>query len=102
MIEILDAPGRSRYEILVDGASAGFTHYRPYEGALVFDHTVIKEQFAGQGLASKLVRATLDDVRAQQGRIVPLCEYMAGWLTKNPDYDDMVDRDLLARILATA
>ena len=48
------------------------------------------------------MRATLDDVRTQKGRIVPLCEYIAGWLEKNPDYDDLVDRDLLARILATA
>jgi hypothetical protein len=102
VIEVMDATERSRYEILVDGTFAGFTHYQPLEGALVFDHTVIKEQFAGQGLASKLVRATLDDVRARQGRIVPLCEYVAGWLEKHPDYDDLVDRDLLARILATA
>jgi hypothetical protein len=102
VIEVMDATERSRYEILVDGTFAGFTHYQPHEGALVFDHTVIKEQFAGQGLASKLVRATLDDVRARQVRIVPLCEYVAGWLEKHPDYDDLVDRDLLARILATA
>jgi hypothetical protein len=102
VIEVMDATERSRYEILVDGTFAGFTHYQPHEGALVFDHTVIKEQFAGQGLASKLVRSTLDDVRARQGRIVPLCEYVAGWLEKHPDYDDLVDRDLLARILATA
>jgi predicted GNAT family acetyltransferase len=101
MVEVLDAPERSRYEILVDGTFAGFTHYQPTEGSLVFDHTVIKEQFAGQGLASTLVRATLDDVRARQGRIVPLCEYVAAWLEKNPDYADLVDRDLLARILAT-
>jgi uncharacterized protein len=102
VIEVLDAPERSRFEILVDGTFAGFTHYQPYEGSLVFDHTVIKEQFAGQGLASKLARGALDDVRARQGRIVPLCEYIGGWLEKNPDYDDLVDRDLLARILATA
>jgi predicted GNAT family acetyltransferase len=102
VIEVRNAPERSRYEIRVDGTSAGFTHYHPYEGSLIFDHTVIKENFAGQGLASKLVRATLDDVRAQQLRIVPLCEYVAGWLEKHPDYDDLVDRDLLARILATA
>ena len=102
MIEVLDAKERSRYEILVDGTFAGFTHYQHHEGALVFDHTVIKEKFAGQGLASKLVRATLDDVRAQEVRIVPLCEYVAGWLEKHPDYDDLVDRDLLARILATS
>jgi predicted GNAT family acetyltransferase len=102
VIEVLDAPERSRYEILVDGTFAGFTHYQPYEGSLVFDHTVIKDAFAGQGLASKLVRATLDDVRALKGRIVPLCEYISGWLEKHPDYDDLVDKELLARILATA
>jgi hypothetical protein len=102
VIEVLNATQRSRYEILVDGTFAGFTHYQPLEGSLVFDHTVIKDGFAGQGLAAKLVRATLDDVRAQQGRIVPLCEYVAGWLEKHPDYDDLVDRELLARILATA
>ena len=102
MIEVLDAPERSRYEILVDGTFAGFTHYQPYEGSLVFDHTVIKDAFAGQGLASKLVRATLDDVRARKSRIVPLCEYISGWLEKHPDYDDLVDKELLARILATA
>jgi predicted GNAT family acetyltransferase len=102
VIEVRDAPERARYEILVDGTFAGYAHYQPYEGSLVFDHTVIKEDFAGQGLASKLARGALDDVRSQQGRIVPLCEYIAGWLEKNTDYDDLVDRGLLARILATA
>lgn len=98
MIEVRNAPENSRYEILVDAMFAGSTHYRLHEGSLVFDHTVIKEEFAGQGLASTLVRSALDDVRAQQGRIVPLCEYIAGWLTKNPDYDNLVDHDLLARM----
>jgi hypothetical protein len=102
VIEVRDVTERSRYEILVDGTFAGFTHYRHHGGALVFDHTVIKEQFSGQGLASKLVHATLDDVRARDIRIVPLCEYVAGWLEKHPDYADLVDRDLLARILATS
>lgn len=102
MIEVRNAPERTRYEILVDGALAGFTHYQPNEGSLVFDHTVIKEQFAGQGLGSTLVRGALDDIRASGGSIVPLCEYVAGWLGRNPDYDDLVDRDLLTRILATS
>lgn len=102
MIEVKDVHERSRYEILVDGTVAGFTHHVPYEGALIFDHTVINEEFAGQGLASKLVRAALDDVRAQQGRIVPKCAYVVGWLEKHPDYDDLVDHDLVARILATS
>lgn len=102
VVEVVNAPERERYEILVDGAVAGFTHYMPHEGCLVFDHTLIKESYSGRGLASVLVRGALDDVRASGSRIVPLCEYMAGWLPKHPDYEDLVDRDLLMRILATA
>ncbi len=101
VIVVRDAPERSRYEILVDGVIAGFTDYRPQEGSLVFDHTVVEEQYAGRGLASALARGALDDVRTQRERIVPVCSFIAGWLAKNPGYDDLVDRDLLARLRAS-
>lgn len=84
---MVNAPERKRYEILVGGALAGFTHDMPYEGCLVFDHTLIKENCSGRGLASVLVRSALDDVRASGIRIVPLFEYMAGWLPEHPDYE---------------
>ena len=102
MIEVHNAPERSRYEIHVDGTYAGFAHYRRHGGSLIFDHTVIEEQFAGQGLASDLVGSVLDDVRAHQGRIVAECNYVAGWLSKNQDYDDLVDHELAAQIQGTS
>lgn len=101
LIEVRNAPERSRYEILVDGEIAGFTDYRPEEGSLVFDHTVVLDQYAGRGLASALARGALDDVRAQQARIVPVCSFIAGWVVKNPDYGDLVDEELLARLTAS-
>jgi predicted GNAT family acetyltransferase len=48
-----------------------------------------------------LARGALDDVRAHGWQIVPLCEFMAGFLAKNPEYDDLIDRALLDRILAS-
>lgn len=100
--EVRDNPERTRYEIVVDGEVAGTAHYSLYEGSLVFDHTVIDDAYAGRGLARVLARGALDDVRAHGQRIVPLCEFMAGFLAKNPEYDDLVDRPLLDRILASA
>lgn len=99
--EVRNDPGRTRYEIVVDGEVAGAAHYSVYEGSLVFDHTVIDEAYAGRGLAKVLARGALDDVRAHGHRIVPLCEFMAGFLAKNPEYDDLIDRALLDRILAS-
>lgn len=102
VIAVRHVPAQTRYEILTDESVAGFAHYTPFEGRFVFDHTVIHDQYAGQGLGSALARGALDDVRAQQGRIVPLCPFITTWLDRHPEYDDLVDHDLLERILANS
>ncbi|MEU7646526.1 GNAT family N-acetyltransferase [Streptomyces huasconensis] len=82
---------RHRYEILVGGTSAGFTAYRDRGDRRVFHHTEIGDDFAGQGLASVLVREALSDVRASGKRIVPVCPYVAKFLTKHAEFDDITD-----------
>ncbi|MEU9040678.1 MULTISPECIES: GNAT family N-acetyltransferase [unclassified Kitasatospora] len=85
------ADERHRYEILVDGKLAGFTEYRDHEEQRVFFHTEIDDAFAGQGLASRLVQEALSDVRAAGKRIVPICPYVAKFLTKHDEFTDITD-----------
>lgn len=86
------APDRSRYEIEVDGGTAGFTAYRDRgEQQRVFYHTRIYDAFSGQGLASRLVREALNDVRETGRRIVPLCPYVKGFLDKHQEFADIAD-----------
>ncbi|MGY0021329.1 GNAT family N-acetyltransferase [Streptomyces sp. cg35] len=88
-VERLDA--RHRYVIQVDGSTAGFTAYRDRDGQRVFFHTEIDDAYAGQGLASILVREALDDVRGAGRRIVPVCPYVAKFLKKHEEYADITD-----------
>jgi predicted GNAT family acetyltransferase len=89
-IEVRRAEGR--YEIVVDGVVAGFTQVREHDGGIVaMPHTVIEDAYEGQGLASRLVRGALDDLRAQGRQIHPFCPYVKSWLQKHPDYLDLVD-----------
>ena len=67
-VTVVDAPERSRYEISVDGALAGFAVYRLAPGRVIFVHTEIDDAYAGHGLGGKLARAALDDVRAPRPR----------------------------------
>ena len=83
--------GDGQYEIVVDGVVAGFTQFREHEGVLTFPHTVVEDEFEGQGLASRLVREALDDVRAQGRLIHPTCPYVKSWIQKHEDYRDLVD-----------
>ncbi|MEE1751401.1 GNAT family N-acetyltransferase [Streptomyces sp. SP18CS02] len=82
---------RHRYEILVDGTSAGFTAYRDRDEQRVFHHTEIDDAFAGQGLASTLVRNALNDVRNSGKRVVPVCPYVAKFLRKHDEFADITD-----------
>ncbi|WP_225102696.1 GNAT family N-acetyltransferase [Streptomyces sp. CoH27] len=82
---------KHRYEILVDGKSAGLTAYRDHDDQRVFYHTEIDDAFAGQGLASILVQQALTDVRALGKRIVPVCPYVAKFLKKHAEFADIAD-----------
>ncbi|MER6089803.1 GNAT family N-acetyltransferase [Streptomyces bluensis] len=85
------ADSRNRYEILVDGTRAGLTAYRDRGEQRVFYHTEVDDAYAGQGLASRLVQEALTDVRALGKRIVPVCPYVAKFLTKHDEFTDITD-----------
>jgi predicted GNAT family acetyltransferase len=87
--EVRKAEGR--YEIVVDGVVAGFTEVREGDGALDLPHTVVEDAYEGQGLAGRLVREALDDIRAQGRLVHPFCPYVKGWIQKHPEYADLVD-----------
>ncbi|MET9917564.1 GNAT family N-acetyltransferase [Streptomyces sp. NPDC006435] len=80
-----------RYEILVDGVTAGLTEYHDRDEQRVFYHTETGEAFAGQGLASVLVQQALEDVRASGKHIVPVCPYVAKFLKKHEEFADITD-----------
>ncbi|WP_244258522.1 GNAT family N-acetyltransferase [Streptomyces sp. Tu 2975] len=84
-------PAEHRYEIQVDAGIAGFTAYRDRGDQRVFYHTKIDEALSGQGLAARLVHDALEDVRAANKRIVPVCPYVKKYLEKHEGFADISD-----------
>lgn len=77
------------------GRVVAFTEYEDRHDRLFFPHTEVDPAYEGQGLGGTLVRQALDDVRARGRRIVPLCPFVRGYIQRHPEYDDLVDHDLL-------
>ncbi|RSS67485.1 bifunctional pirin family protein/GNAT family N-acetyltransferase [Streptomyces sp. WAC06614] len=73
------------------GTLAGLTAYRDRGDQRVFFHTEIDDAYAGRGLAAILVQQALTDVRASGMRIVPVCPYVASFLTRHQEYADITD-----------
>lgn len=100
-VDVDDDPEKHRYVVEVNGAVAGFTVYHVRAGRHLFVHTEIDQAYEGQGLGSKLARGALDDVKAMGGIIVPICPFIAGWIDHHPEYQSLVDGELLQQIAPT-
>ncbi|WP_405016665.1 N-acetyltransferase [Kitasatospora sp. NBC_00070] len=87
---VTDSPENSRFEITEDGELAGFAEYFRHANEIAFIHTEIAPAYAGRGLAGALARAALDAAREQGADVLPYCPFIRGWLTKHPDYVDLV------------
>lgn len=97
-VVVRDDPDNHRYIVEADGELAGFTVYHVRGGRHLFVHTEIDSAYEGRGLGSALARGALDDLKAKGASIVPICPFIAGWIDRHPDYDALVDHDLLRQI----
>lgn len=90
---VTDAPERERFEARDDsGALAGVLTYQLTGPIIAYTHTRVEPAFEGQGAGSALVRAAMDDARAKQRTVVPICPFVSGWLEKHPEYEPVVAR----------
>lgn len=99
-VDVRDSQEEGAYVIEVDGHRAGRAEYVIREGRRVFTHTEIENDFSGMGLGTRLVRHALEDVRAEGGLMVPICPFFATYITRHPEYEDLVDRALTDRLEA--
>lgn len=68
-----------------------------YKGILTYEdkgdvidaqHTIVKPEFGGQGLAGKLVKQLVEDARKENKKILGTCSYVEKKL-ESSDYDDV-------------
>ncbi|WP_255770842.1 GNAT family N-acetyltransferase [Pseudarthrobacter sulfonivorans] len=90
-ITISNNPDRERYEVLDAGKVIGKAWYKAYDDGgpaeRIFYHTVINEDYAGQGLAGRLAKVALDETVAAGLGIVPVCPFIKSYINRHPEYD---------------
>jgi predicted GNAT family acetyltransferase len=78
-----------RYEAVVDGHRS-VCDYEMVDGKMVFTHTFVPPELRGRGIAEQLVRAALADARQAGRKVVPACSYVAVFLQRNREYQDLL------------
>lgn len=86
-----DEAAAGRYEYRIDGALA-WVRYARGPDATVLSYAYVPAELNGRGVGSAMVRAVLDELRARGERVVPTCGFVAAWISRHPDYQDLLAR----------
>jgi len=78
-----------RFEATIEGQKA-VINYKRLPDRIVLVHTEVPPAFEGHGLAGKLAKTALDFARTNNLRVVPQCPYVAHYVGKHPEYQDLV------------
>ena len=89
LVTVTDAPDRSRFEARVGGEFAGFCRYIRTADLVVYPHTEVEPAFEGKGVGGALARAALDDARERNLPVIAICPFIAGWMRRHPEYQDV-------------
>ena len=96
-MQIVNNEALQRWEAHVNGETA-VADYQRSGDTIVFTHTEVPPALRGRGIASRRVQAALDDARARRLAVVPSCSFVASFIRRNPEYQELVPRNERARI----
>jgi predicted GNAT family acetyltransferase len=90
-LRLVDNRDESRYQAFLGEDAVGYSEYETEPGRVIFTHTVVKPEFEGQGIGSRLAKFVIEDARSRGLRITPICPFIRAYLRRHRDYDAIVD-----------
>jgi predicted GNAT family acetyltransferase len=86
---VRDNAEHHRYQLDVDGETAAL-YYRLAPGVITLVHTEVPPALGGRGVGSELVREVLKDIRARGLKVVARCPFVAAYMGKHPEFNDLL------------
>lgn len=86
---IINNTEAQRFEAqLGDGRAVAEYHLK--NNIIIFTHTEVPKVMEGKGVAGKLIKTALDAARAENYEVVPLCPFVAAYIKRHHEYQDLV------------
>ena len=73
------------------GGQLAVSEYHRRDGTIVFTHTEVPLALEGKGIGNELAKAALDYARSEGLRVVPRCRFIAAYIKRHPQYQDLVE-----------
>jgi predicted GNAT family acetyltransferase len=85
-----EGPSKGRYSVRLERAVAEMTYTRVGERLIIIDHTSVPESLRGRGLGTVLVHRAVEDARAADKTILPLCPFARAQFDRHPEWCDVL------------
>ena len=96
-VTVVNNEAERRFEVRL-GDEVAFTEYRVRDGVMHLPHTVVPQAFGGHGVGGRLAEAVLSYARAQGLQAAPTCSFLSAYITKHPEWHDLVQAEYRARL----
>jgi predicted GNAT family acetyltransferase len=91
-LEVTHNKAGNTFEVWTDGYLSKLDYMQDGKN-FVITHVGVHPEFRGQGLAGKIVDASLAYARQNSLRVIPMCSYAAAYIRKNPQYRELTDQE---------
>ena len=89
MAAVRDNKALGRFELDVEGTVA-FANYRVTPQAVIITHTETPRALRGRGIASELIKGSLDLIRADGRKVIGGCGFVVDYLYPHPEDADLM------------
>jgi predicted GNAT family acetyltransferase len=92
MNAVRDNRVQSRYELELDGGTAFIDYRQSSPGVVILLHAEVPPELSGRGFGSALAHGALELVRAEGGQVIAQCPFIAAYIARHPEYQDLLSR----------
>ncbi|ELA08084.1 acetyltransferase-like protein [Moraxella macacae 0408225] len=89
-MKIVHKADNQRFETTINGHTAFLSYEKVNENTLNYNHTIVPYALGGRGVGKALAKFALDYACDHNFKIIPSCSFVKYFLTKNPEYADLV------------
>jgi predicted GNAT family acetyltransferase len=88
-MNVVDNTRDHRFELTV-GSEVAVSGYRLNGNIITFTHTIVPESLRGGGIGNQIARAALDSARARGLKVIAECPFIAAFIRRHPEYQDLL------------
>lgn len=88
--QFLNNKEQKRYELHTNGYVAIAEYMIDNVGTVYMTHTETPIELEGQGVASELILKSLQDIKDQGRKVMPLCPFVKAYIIKHPEWREIV------------